>query len=96
VQFRIETVESGGDTFRLRELSGLAVELAAAQTSDTRQGYALLALSLAGSDGAPLFNGDNLDDGIATVMALPARVSQSLSEVVAELNGGGTDDAEKK
>lgn len=43
-----------------------------------------------------MFNGDNLDDGIATVMALPARVSQSLSEVVAELNGGGADDAEKK
>lgn len=95
MEFRESTVSIDGDEYRLRELSGLAVDLAGRQAGDTRQGYALVALSLIGETDALLYSESTLDEGVAWVMGLPTRVSRQLSDAVAALNADELDDARK-
>lgn len=94
MEFRTHRIDIDGDTYTLRELSGLAVEEAQQCNGEMRQGYALIALSLVGPHG-PLYPPDKLADGLAYVLGLPTRVSQQLTDAVAKLNFADLDDARK-
>ena len=88
-----------GEDYSLRELSGFAVECVQNFGDETaaqqlRQGFALIALSLAGDNG-PKYTPDSIDEGIDYVLSLPARVSKQLTEAVTLLNNEDMDDARK-
>ena len=91
--FRSETVTVDDTAYRLRELDGLAGEIAAGQPSELRKGFALIALSLCAPDGTPRYSAATIEDGVAAVGALPVRVSSALGAVVERLNGVDLDDA---
>lgn len=95
MEFRNTRITIDGEHFDLRELSGRAVEAAQAQDGDTRQGYAMIALSLCNSNAVPTYSPETLDSGLDHVMDLPARVAQTLSASVSELNAVSMDDARK-
>ena len=93
MHFQTGGVTANGEYFRLRELSAGAVEAAQAQDGETRQGYALIALSVLDGQGVPLYSVDQLEAGIAWVRALPMSVALALTAAVQKLNGASLDDA---
>lgn len=92
--FRTSRIEIDGVEYRLRELSGGAVEEMGDIENPTTQGLALVAFSLVGDDG-PIFKTDDLEAGLAHVRALPNRVLTRLSDAVMVLNDSSMDDARK-
>jgi len=95
VQFRTSSIEIDGETIRLRELSGLAVEHVQSIDADIVQGMALIALSLCNADGTPRYQVDTLADGLNYLRELPQRVLRLLTAEVEALNDAGMDDARK-
>ena len=91
--FRTATVIIDGEEFCIRELSGLAVETAQKEATDVRQGYAILALSLADVQGNPIYKVEELDIALGRIVAMPARVLTQLTDAVQALNQA--DDAAK-
>ena len=85
-----------GETFVLRELSGLSVEAAQKCDGDTRQGYALIALSLVDPQTSlARYSVEMIDAGVGYVMGLPTRIAQQLTDAVHALNSADMDDARK-
>lgn len=96
MEFRTRREVIDGETFVLRELSGLSVEAAQKCEGETRQGYALIALSLVDPQTSLVrYSTEMLDAGVGYVMGLPTRIAQQLTEAVHVLNAADMDDARK-
>lgn len=91
MRFREVSVDIDGTHYRLRELSGLALELGQAQPNPTRAGFALIALSLIDEHGTMRFGADSVEAGIDEVRSWPARVASRLSAAVEALNQDDAD-----
>lgn len=93
--FRTSLVDIDGEHYRLRELSGGALETMSGIDNQTTQGFALIALSLMNDDGRPRFDAEQIDAGLQYVRELPNRVIQRLSDAIEVLNDASMDGARK-
>ena len=94
MSFQKTAVQVNGDTYYLRELSAGAVECVDGTQSEYTQALVMLALSLCGDDGEPLYPVDELSNALGFVRGLPASlVRDHLIPASISLNTMSLDDA---